>query len=209
MTTIDAVIEPLADGPLRVKGIKQCRNSRGETVQVEETFYLCRCGGSGNKPFCDGTHKKIGFSSKREHSGPHGETTDYAGRRITIHDNRSVCAHIGHCTDRSPEVFQLKREPWIDPDGAPAEPTIATIKMCPSGALSYSIGRALQRAESDVPCVTILKDGPYFVTGGALLKFDPAPLAADHYTLCRCGASKNKPYCDGSHWNAGFKDDKN
>lgn len=208
-TTIDAIIEPLADGPLQVKGVAQCRNSRGGTIEVGETFYLCRCGGSGKKPFCDGTHKKIGFSGKCENSGPHGETTDYVGRQITIHDNRSVCAHIGHCTDRSPDVFRMKREPWIDPDGAPAGHTIATIKMCPSGALSYSIGRVLQRAEAGVPCITILKDGPYFVTGGPQLKCDPAPLAPDHYTLCRCGASKNKPYCDGSHWDAGFKDGRN
>ncbi|MDH5536867.1 MAG: CDGSH iron-sulfur domain-containing protein, partial [Betaproteobacteria bacterium] len=79
----DATIEILKDGPLRVTGIKQCRNSRGEAIAVEETIYLCRCGGSQKKPFCDGTHKKKGFSGKRERSGPHEPTKDYSGRDIT------------------------------------------------------------------------------------------------------------------------------
>lgn len=205
----EATIEPIENGPLMVKGVTQCRNSRGEAITVQETMYLCRCGGSQKKPFCDGTHKKIGFSGKRERSGPHAATRDYPGKAITIHDNRSVCAHIGHCTDRSPGVFRMKQEPWIDPDGEPAEKTVATIGLCPSGALSYSINRVLRRAATGAPCVDILKDGPYCVTGGLRLGCDPAPLASDHYTLCRCGASKNKPYCDGSHWNAGFRDEKN
>jgi len=207
-TTDAAVIEPLENGPLQVKGVKECRNSRGETIKTEETFFLCRCGASQNKPFCDGTHKKIGFSGARvSPSAP--AVKDYVGAQITIHDNRSVCAHTGYCTDRSPNVFRMKQKPWIDPDGDPAAKTIATIKMCPSGALSYSINQVAQRAESTMPCVQILKDGPYFVTGGPQLKCDSAPHIPDRYTLCRCGASKNKPYCDGSHWNSGFKDDRN
>jgi CDGSH-type Zn-finger protein len=81
--------------------------------------------------------------------------------------------------------------------------------MCPSGALSYSINRAAQQVESTMPRIQILKDGPYFVSGGPRLICDTAPHLPDRYTLCRCGASKNKPYCDGSHWNSGFKDEKN
>lgn len=206
----DATIEFSANGPYAVKGVENFRNSRGDPIPRQEgTMFLCRCGGSQNKPFCDGTHKKIGFSGKREKNGPHDATRDYAGREITIHDNRSVCAHTGYCTEYSPNVFRMKREPWIDPNGDPAAKTAATIKMCPSGALSYSINQVLQKTGFTAPCVNVLKDGPYFVAGGPQLKCDPAPLAADHYTLCRCGASKNKPYCDGSHWNIGFKDDKN
>ena len=65
-----ATIEPVPDGPLIVTGVAQCRNSRGEPIAVEDPFYLCRCGGSGNKPFCDGTHKKNGFKSAREAQPP-------------------------------------------------------------------------------------------------------------------------------------------
>ena len=56
-----ASIDLIPDGPLVVKGVTQCRNSRGEAIAVEATMYLCRCGGSNKKPFCDGTHKKTGF----------------------------------------------------------------------------------------------------------------------------------------------------
>ena len=58
-TTDVAVIEPLENGPLRVKGVKECRNSRGETIKTEETIFLCRCGASKNKPYCDGSHVTI------------------------------------------------------------------------------------------------------------------------------------------------------
>lgn len=201
----NAKIEPLKDGPLRVTGVTRVSNSRGEPIPVEETLYLCRCGGSQKKPFCDGTHKKIGFSGKRERTGAHGPTVDYAGREITIHDNRSACAHIGHCTEQSPEVFSMKKEPWIDADGGARDKTAATVKMCPSGALSYTVGGTRHAAAPGKPGIDVLKDGPYFVIGAAL-ECEPAPLNADHYTLCRCGASKNKPYCDGSHWDAKFRD---
>lgn len=205
----EANVEIQNDGPLKVQGVAVCRNSRGEPVAVPETMFLCRCGASQNKPFCDGSHRKTGFSGKRERSGAHGATVDYGGREITIHDNRSVCAHAGYCTERSPGVFRMKQEPWIAPDADPAGKTIATIGMCPSGALGYSINRLRQRADAGVPCVDILKDGPYQVSGGVRLDCDPPPLDARRYTLCRCGASKSKPYCDGSHWGVGFKDDKN
>ena len=58
-----ATIEPRLDGPLIVKGMTQCWNSRGEELSAKDPFYLCRCGASANKPFCDGSHKKIGFTA--------------------------------------------------------------------------------------------------------------------------------------------------
>lgn len=61
----DATIEIQKDGPLKVTGVTQCRNSRGEALPVEETLFLCRCGGSAKKPFCDGTHRKIGFKDEK------------------------------------------------------------------------------------------------------------------------------------------------
>lgn len=61
----DAVVEIQKDGPLKVQGVTQCRNSRGEPIAVQETIYLCRCGASAKKPFCDGSHKKIGFRDEQ------------------------------------------------------------------------------------------------------------------------------------------------
>ena len=54
-----------ANGPLAVKGVKEIKNSKGQLLPVQETVYLCRCGGSANKPFCDGSHKKNGFSDEK------------------------------------------------------------------------------------------------------------------------------------------------
>jgi len=202
-------IHPKPNGPLHVTGAIRLDNSRGEVVVTEAQFWLCRCGGSGNKPFCDGTHKRNGFSSARQSDPAKRATVDYAGKHLTIHDNRSICAHAGHCTDRSPAVFSMSAEPWIDADADAAEKTAATIRMCPSGALAYSIDGVRHEHSGRTPAIRISKDGPYEVVGGPQLQGDATPVSSEHYTLCRCGQSKNKPFCDGTHWSAGFKDDRN
>lgn len=204
-----ASIEPRPNGPYLVHRITDCRNSKGEPVRTEPTMYLCRCGGSSNKPFCDGTHKKIGFFGERLSDPSASKTDDYVGKELTIHDNRFMCSHAGFCTKHSPNVFSLKTEPWITPDGDPAAKTIETIKMCPSGALSYTLDNILHRDQTRAPCIHVMKDGPLFVVGSPELRGEARPLSPEHYTLCRCGASKNKPFCDGSHYHVGFKDDEN
>ena len=202
-------IEPRRDGPLHVIGPIRLENSRGEAIATEVEFWLCRCGGSNNKPFCDGTHKKIGFSGARLSDPAKRVTKDYAGAHITIHDNRSACAHAGHCTEHSSAVFSMTAEPWINADADAAAAIAATVRMCPSGALAYSIGGVRQEHSGRVPAIRITKDGPYAVVGSVPLKGDAVPVDSEHYTLCRCGQSKNKPFCDGAHWDAGFKDEKN
>ena len=108
-------------------------------------------------------------------------------------------------------VYDLNEEPWIDPDGATAEDIINTINICPSGALSYTIDNVERSDHVRGPMITVTKDGPYAVTGGIELVDQPLGEGAstEHYTLCRCGGSKNKPFCDGTHWHIGFKDEKN
>jgi CDGSH-type Zn-finger protein len=170
---------------------------------------LCRCGGSANKPFCDGTHQKNSFSGvKLADRGP-DLREDYRAESITIHDNRSICAHAGHCTNGLASVFKYKSEPWIDPAGATAEAIIETIRRCPSGALSYALDGLKGGDPQREPAITVTKDGPYVVTGGVQLHGQSWAQGAstEHYTLCRCGASKNKPFCDGTHWSVGFKDE--
>ena len=108
-------------------------NSRGDSIPVQETIALCRCGASANKPFCDGTHAKIGFESAKQTDGGLDRRDDYAGKEITIHDNRGVCAHAGRCTDGLPRVWRMGTEPWIDPDGADIESIIETIRILPFG----------------------------------------------------------------------------
>jgi CDGSH-type Zn-finger protein len=169
---------------------------------------LCRCGGSAKKPFCDGTHARIGFSDRNTASAGRDRRVAYAGKEITIFDNRSICAHAGYCTDGLKKVFRMDAEPWIAPDGAAVDEIVATIEKCPSGALSYARDDVEAPPPPRPAMVTVMNDGPYAVTGGIELAAVPFGDGAsrEHYTLCRCGGSKNKPFCDGSHWHIGFKD---
>jgi uncharacterized Fe-S cluster protein YjdI len=125
-------IECRPNGPYLVSGVSDLRNSSGEALPTHPTVALCRCGGSANKPFCDGTHNRNGFSGARQTGA--AQPTEYRGRGITIHDDRSICAHAGHCTDGLPVVFKYGSEPWIDPAGAEVDAIVATIHQCPSGA---------------------------------------------------------------------------
>jgi len=184
-----------------------CR-ANGEACASVRGVALCRCGGSKNKPFCDGTHGANGFTDKKIADDTQNHRISYVGMVITIHDNRGICAHAGFCTDRLKSVFRMGQEPWIDPNGASAEEIIATVKECPSGALSYSIEAVEYRDHAREPMVTVTNDGPYAITGGIELigvTFGEGA-STEHYTLCRCGASKNKPFCDGTHWRVGFRD---
>jgi len=174
-------------------------------VPVRARFALCRCGNSGNKPFCDGTHAKIGFDGARLAVGPAGAVQEYRGERVAIHDHRAMCAHSGVCTDNLPGVFRLGREPWIDADGADAEAVIAAVERCPSGALAYSIEGMPAAAQPHECLITASRNGPYYVSGPVALATEgPPPPIPHRYALCRCGGSKNKPFCDGTHWTIGF-----
>lgn len=200
-------IECKPDGPYLVKGLEDLADSAGGPVAHDAVFALCRCGGSANKPFCDGTHRQNGFSGARLADGGGGDKLEtYRAPGITIRDNRSICAHAGICTDRLASVFKYGSEPWIDGAGAGPDAIAAVIDRCPSGALSYGV-QGMPAAKPLAPRVAITRDGPYAVTGPVELVNAPWAQGAsrDRYTLCRCGASRNKPFCDGSHWDVGFK----
>jgi len=226
------MIVPLPNGPLylindrEAKIIENLTNSKDEKLSNIQGIALCRCGASKNKPFCDGTNSMIGFSSKNNNqdnndnndknkTNPKGKRKSYVGKKITIHDDRSICSHAAECVNNLPSVFRLNQRPWIDPDyeTIAVEKIIETIRKCPSGALSYSIDCIEYRDYDGKPLVKVSKDGPYLVSGGIELvggeaEF-PEDVSNEHYTLCRCGASKNKPFCDGSHSTINFRDNKN
>ncbi len=203
-------VTPMPDGPYLVKDLESLANRNGP-IEAKPTMALCRCGGSDNKPFCDGTHAKIGFSSAKLEGRVEDGREDYEGEQITIHDNRGICAHAGRCTDGLPSVFRLKQEPWIDADAGSRDDIIATVRSCPSGALSYSVDGVEHREREGEPAILVSPNGPYVVSGAPdLLHTVRAEGAStEHFTLCRCGGSKNKPFCDGTHWHQGFTDDKN
>lgn len=188
--------------------VANLRRASGEACAAVRGVALCRCGGSKNKPFCDGTHGTNGFSDRNTADAAMNRRSTYAGKGITIFDNRALCSHAGFCTDELAAVFRHREQPWIDPDGAAVEKIVAQIRRCPSGALSYAIDGVEAEPPQRPPMVTVTNDGPYAVTGGIELlgvKLGEGA-SAEHYTLCRCGASRNKPFCDGSHWHVGFKD---
>ncbi len=204
-------ITPTENGPYLVKDLSNLTNQKGP-VRTSETMALCRCGGSGNKPFCDGTHKSNGFLSVKLAGRTEDKQDRYKGNKIMIHDNRGICAHAGRCTDGLAAVFHLREDPWIYPDSATVEEIVATIKKCPSGALSYTLNDPISDHTVDgSPLIFIAPHGPYVVSGSPELTGTKMGRGAskEHFTLCRCGGSKNKPFCDGSHWTNGFKDDKN
>ena len=193
---------------MQVSPVPNLVRSSGAACATVRGIALCRCGGSKNKPFCDGTHSTNGFTDRKLADSRKNRREVYRGKRITIFDNRAICAHAGYCSDGLKSVFRYGVEPWIDPDGAAVDEVIATIRKCPSGALSYAVEGKEGVPPERPPKVTVTDNGPYTVTGGVeLMNVEFGDGASrEHYTLCRCGASANKPFCDGSHWRVEFKD---
>lgn len=217
--TMKPKIMPVTNGPLYLTNseapekVENLQNSRGEPISRVVNVALCRCGGSRNKPFCDGTHARLRFSS--DNNGPPqaaDRRKDYLNKKIIVHDNRRLCSHSAECLRNLEAVFRLGERPWINPDGATVESVIQTVKKCPSGALSYSIDGLEHRDQERKPLVIVEKNGPYSIQGGIELVGTEnwaAGASKEHYTLCRCGASTNKPFCDGTHLSIKFKDEKN
>lgn len=199
------------NGPYRVHNVTRLSNSKDVTLQCSETMALCRCGHSSNKPFCDGSHRAQGFSGENLADPGRDKCDQYAGQKIVIRDNRSICAHAGKCTDGLPTVWRMGQEPWIDADGADVAAIIEVIEQCPSGALSYTLEDGDADSDAQEAGIYVSENGPYHVTGSIELADVSWGRGAckTRYALCRCGASKNKPFCDGSHWHIGFRDDGN
>lgn len=206
-TASDAKIEVAKNGPYLLRGSPRVCDSHGNELPARGTVALCRCGNSSKKPFCDGTHTKIGFDGARLAVGPADSAQQFRGQCIAIHDNRAICSHAGVCTDNLPGVFRLGQEPWVEADGAEAAAIVALVARCPSGALSCTVDNPTPPAEPQPQLVTVSKNGPYLVSGSLPLIADGAqPYRPGRYALCRCGASKNKPFCDGTHWAMAFDD---
>jgi CDGSH-type Zn-finger protein len=183
---------------------------------VQGTYALCRCGQSANKPFCDGSHAKVGFEgTETADSSPTDKRQKvYAGSGIRIKGDPMLCVHARFCFNRVANVTGML------PDSADVRTRtqlVGMIEHCPSGALAYELpddpdepdGGAYQSMEPALPeAIGIVKDGPLWVTGGLRIeRADGRPVERrNRITLCRCGQSKNKPYCDGTHGEVGFCD---
>ncbi len=185
-------ITPVKDGPLRFENVAVFEGVDG-AIKTENVIALCRCGQSQNKPFCDGRHVAAGFTSER------GENEDdkrlvFEGDPITFYENVAICSHAGFCPSGMPDKWREEGE-FTD------EELVEKVRKCPSGALSYARGSTEHR-DQERPCkVRLKKDGPLEIEGGIELRNTEWGEGAsrEHYALCRCGASKMKPFCDGTH----------
>jgi len=215
---LPAAIQAAADGPYLVTNVPRVTNHLGERLDLPPQLALCRCGGSGRKPFCDGTHASNGFTDAKDPNRVPDRRDSYEGQRVTIFDNRGLCQHSGFCTDRLASVFRSGQEPFVAPSGGRLDEIILAVRDCPSGALGFAIDGAEARSQTDwdnsrEPAIEISRDGPYRITGGIALTDAGARAVSrnagaslEHYALCRCGQSQNKPFCSGMHWYVGFTD---
>jgi CDGSH-type Zn-finger protein/truncated hemoglobin YjbI len=204
------------NGPYLVSNISGLRNWLGEEIPHQSEMELCRCGKSSNKPFCDGAHAHTEFTGDKDPKRVPDKRETYEGQQIEIFDNRGICAHSGFCTDRLASVFHVGKEPFITPSGGRLDEIIQAVRACPSGALSYGIGGVEARDQVDQQrpaSIEVSKDGPYRVTGSVRLVDETGndiPRAEgssrEHFSLCRCGHSQNKPFCSGMHWYVKFVD---
>jgi CDGSH-type Zn-finger protein/uncharacterized Fe-S cluster protein YjdI len=132
------------------------------------------------------------------------QVENYVGKNVTIAIVAGKCIHSRNCVLGRPDVWIPNAEgPWVRPDAALAETVAAISQSCPSGAIQYR--RHDGNPDESAPMVNVVRireDGPYALHAALSVAGDTASFRA---TLCRCGASKNKPYCDGSHHEAGFK----
>jgi CDGSH-type Zn-finger protein/uncharacterized Fe-S cluster protein YjdI len=126
------------------------------------------------------------------------------GERIQVTSNGKLCIHSRYCVTGAPKVFLANVQgPWIHPDDMEVEALAAVARECPSGSIQYKRkDGGPQEHAPPVNLVRTLEGGPYSFRGD--LRIDGKPHGY-RLTLCRCGASKNKPFCDGSHHEIGFE----
>lgn len=205
------VIRPEVDGPYLVRNLRKLTNSKGESLPIRPIVALCRCGFSNLKPYCDGTHARIGFSSAKSPDRTPDRQDVYQGEGIVVLDNRGTCCHFGNCTDCLPQVFHHEGDPFVTAEGADAASIETIVRACPSGALGFFKDGVQYEGEEREPEIYVAHNASYYVRGGIDLEGEPMNKGAlhEHYALCRCGKSKNKPFCDGTHWYAQFTDDDN
>jgi uncharacterized Fe-S cluster protein YjdI/CDGSH-type Zn-finger protein len=134
----------------------------------------------------------------------------YEANGIVVHFEAKRCIHAGACVRGLPAVFDVDKRPWIDPDRASAAEIADIVHRCPSGALTYERldGGPPEPVFDGPPTVRTATNGPLFVRGRVEIT-DHAGVTVcvePRVALCRCGASRNKPFCDNSHRSVGFKD---
>lgn len=135
----------------------------------------------------------------------------YETDELVIYWDSSRCIHTGFCLRALPDVFDTSKRPWVQPAGHTGDDLAAAIEQCPTGALKYEWKDGRTPPESAKVRVVPAPNGPLFVRGAVSIETRSGKVLAeeDRVALCRCGASRNQPFCDLSHRSVGFRDNPN
>lgn len=183
------------------------------TFPEQETYALCRCGHTKTPPYCDGTHAAIGFHGEETASrASFADRADvYPGEGVTLFDDNR-CAFARFCHREDGDVWTLTE---LSGDERLKREAVKESSDCPAGRLVHVDTEEGTLYEPRLaPSISLLEDleegvsGPLFVRGGVpLVGADGTEYELrNRYALCRCGASRNKPFCDAMHVNAGYED---
>jgi uncharacterized Fe-S cluster protein YjdI/CDGSH-type Zn-finger protein len=130
----------------------------------------------------------------------------YTGNDIDVEFSLKRCIHAGECVKGAPGVFNPEARPWIQVDNEDTDQIAEVVRRCPSGALRFIRKDGAEEQPDPEPTVTMTPGGPLYLRGDVLLKLRDGEERVTRVALCRCGASANKPFCDGAHEQAGFDD---
>lgn len=133
---------------------------------------------------------------------------NYPGDEVSVEWDGRLCIHVGECGRADNELFVGGREPWCEPRVVSVEEVVEVIERCPTGALTYRRDDGKAERAADRNTIVVSNNGPLYLRGELDIENagDDMPGVRFRAALCRCGASKNKPFCDNSHEDAGFKD---
>lgn len=133
----------------------------------------------------------------------------FDGKRVEVAWDGRLCIHVQECTRAKGKLFESGRDPWGQPDLGEPDYVGEVVRRCPTGALTYrrKDGDEGERAP-EVNTVVISNNGPLYVEGDLAIDGarDDMPGVRHRAALCRCGASKNKPFCDNTHESEGFRE---
>jgi CDGSH-type Zn-finger protein len=184
----------------------------GEPFTTEAEYELCRCGGSKTAPFCDRScdDGDIDGTETASREPYLAQADEEEGPNATLTDAEDLCAFARFC-DLGGAVWNLIQEP----DEASTELAIREAKLCPSGRLvAWDRSTRTPFEEYYEPSIGVVQDPAQGVSGPLAVRGGIQVLATDGFayerrnrrTLCRCGHSNNKPFCDGTHAAIDFDD---
>ncbi len=184
-----------------------------KTFRTGRSYSLCRCGHSKNKPFCDDTHMKIGFD------GTETATRQPFARQSEVFDGPALTLNDAEEPLRLRPLLRPRRED-LEPDGESDDPEARKLAIreaahCPAGRLVVHDKKTKEEIEPKLPqSIGVIEDpalgcsGPLWVRGGITVESENGiPYERrNRVALCRCGASSNMPFCNGSHASIRFRD---